>query len=142
MFSAAIDRETSVCTSSIEIVVVVVVSVCRRRGFSEATFAVIVVDDGFRFSFENKTASIPPVFSLALDRPSPDNPVGGGLLAIGGIPDVAVDGDFVSVPIYPFFMDTYAFYTIPLDGIASVVNLIYQCCGPSRVVPRAEHCAL
>ena len=70
------------------------------------------------FRFENNTASIPPVFSLALDRPSPDNPVGGGLLAIGGIPNVAIDGDFVSVPIYPFFMDTYAFYTIPLDGIA------------------------
>ncbi|KAF2009435.1 acid protease [Aaosphaeria arxii CBS 175.79] len=66
--------------------------------------------------FEDGT--VPSIFSLALSRPSVDNPVAGGLLAIGGIPDIPLDGDFVSVPIQPIISDQYAFYSVPVDGIA------------------------
>lgn len=59
---------------------------------------------------------MPPVFSLALSRPTKENPVAGGLLAIGGIPDIPHDGDFVSVPIRPIISNTYAFYSVPVDG--------------------------
>ncbi|KAH7109266.1 aspartic peptidase domain-containing protein [Dendryphion nanum] len=68
--------------------------------------------------FENESITVPPIFSLALNRPSVLDPIGGGLLALGGIPDVPIDGPFVSVPISPLHMDTYAFYAIPIDGIA------------------------
>ncbi|KAF1976734.1 hypothetical protein BU23DRAFT_596729 [Bimuria novae-zelandiae CBS 107.79] len=43
--------------------------------------------------------SLPSMFTLALSRPHPSSPHGGGLLAIGGIPDVPHDPTFVSVPI-------------------------------------------
>jgi aspergillopepsin I len=61
---------------------------------------------------------IPPVFTLSLSRPSDENPRAGGLLSIGGVPDVpGVDADaFVSVPIQPITSSTYAFYSIPVEG--------------------------
>lgn len=63
-----------------------------------------------------KTHSLPPVFSLALTPPTLSSPHGGGLLAIGGIPDVPNDGNWVSVPITPLVSSTYAFYRINIDG--------------------------
>ncbi|KAL5413243.1 hypothetical protein PMIN03_003841 [Paraphaeosphaeria minitans] len=65
-----------------------------------------------------ETHQIPPVFSLALSRPTQQSPTAGGLLAIGGIPDVPYTPPFVRVPITPVFAHTYAFYTIPVDGFA------------------------
>ncbi|KAF1953788.1 acid protease [Byssothecium circinans] len=63
-----------------------------------------------------KDRTVPPIFSLALSRPTIQNPVAGGLLAIGGIPDVQHDGEFVSTPIKPVEQDTYAFYSIEVEG--------------------------
>ncbi|KAF2870317.1 aspartic peptidase domain-containing protein [Massariosphaeria phaeospora] len=63
-----------------------------------------------------KDPSLPALFSLALSRPTPASPIAGGLLAIGGIPDVPHDNDFAIVPINPIFDDIYAFYAIPVDG--------------------------
>ncbi|OAG00138.1 acid protease [Paraphaeosphaeria sporulosa] len=65
-----------------------------------------------------ETHQVPPLFSLALSRPTPQSPTAGGLLAIGGIPDVPYTPPFVRVPITPVLAHTYAFYTIPVDGFA------------------------
>jgi hypothetical protein len=59
---------------------------------------------------------VPSVFSLALSRPSVDSPQAGGVLAIGGIPDIPYEGEFVSVSINPIVQRTYAFYSIPVAG--------------------------
>lgn len=66
------------------------------------------------YRFEN--GSIPSIFSLALSRPTIHDPVAGGLLAFGGIPDIKHDDDFVSVPIHPFASGAYEYYSIPVDG--------------------------
>ncbi|KAF2734428.1 acid protease [Polyplosphaeria fusca] len=67
--------------------------------------------------FEDGT--VPPVFSLALSRPTPDNPMAGGFLALGGVPDTGNDAsDFVTVPIKPVISTAYAFYSILVDGVA------------------------
>ncbi|KAJ4349355.1 uncharacterized protein N0V89_007969 [Didymosphaeria variabile] len=65
-----------------------------------------------------ETHQIPAIFSLALSRPTQQAPTAGGLLAIGGIPDVSYSTPFVSVPVTPIVSNTYAFYTIPIDGFS------------------------
>jgi len=63
---------------------------------------------------------VPPVFSLAIDR-DPDN---GGILALGGIPNIPHSPVFVSTPILPVGVnasngqEVYEFYTIVTDGFA------------------------
>jgi hypothetical protein len=63
---------------------------------------------------------VPPVFSLAIDR----DPQDGGLLALGGIPDIPVSPRWVSTPIQRvgIFPGTntpaYEFYTIETEGFA------------------------
>ncbi|KAJ4298871.1 hypothetical protein N0V90_004114 [Kalmusia sp. IMI 367209] len=69
--------------------------------------------------------SIPQIFSLALSRPT-GGATNGGLLAIGGIPDIPHDLPFVSVPIHPLISDTYAFYSIAVDGFEVVPPTSYQ----------------
>ncbi|CAI6331716.1 unnamed protein product [Periconia digitata] len=64
--------------------------------------------------FENTTT--PAVFSIALSRPTIESPVAGGLLAIGGLPNVDHDGEFVSVDIKPLYAKNYALYAIDVDG--------------------------
>ncbi|KAH7397354.1 aspartic peptidase domain-containing protein, partial [Pyrenochaeta sp. MPI-SDFR-AT-0127] len=59
---------------------------------------------------------IPPVFSLALSRPTVKYPMAGGMLAIGGIPDIPHDDHFVTVPIQPLASGVYAFYAVKVDG--------------------------
>ncbi|KAF2117485.1 aspartic peptidase domain-containing protein, partial [Lophiotrema nucula] len=61
---------------------------------------------------------VPPIFSLALSRPSATSSITGGLLALGGIPDIPYSGAFVTVPIRPIMSTTYAFYSVPVDGFA------------------------
>jgi len=62
-----------------------------------------------------------PVFSIALDRPSasaskPHNY--GGVLAIGGLPPVAIKSDFVTVPIEIAQGDkSYYWYTLTIDAL-------------------------
>ncbi|KAL6709891.1 hypothetical protein ACN47E_000676 [Coniothyrium glycines] len=65
--------------------------------------------------------NIPKMFSLALDRPTPEDPNGGGILAIGGLPSVPYDGTFVTVPIIPVLSTpspVYAWYSINVSHIA------------------------
>lgn len=62
------------------------------------------------------TFPIPPVFSLALSRPTRANPVAGGLLAIGGIPDIPHDGNWASTSIIPRVRGKFLFYSILVDG--------------------------
>ena len=63
---------------------------------------------------------ISPIFSLAINR----DPSNGGLLALGGIPDVPHAPYWVSTPLLSFrvFADTqqpaYEFYTVAADGFA------------------------
>lgn len=63
---------------------------------------------------------VPPVFSLAIDR----DPNNGGILALGGIPNVPHSPGFSSTPIVPVGVNTtsgqlvYEFYTIVVDGFA------------------------
>lgn len=65
-------------------------------------------------------AGIPSIFSIALDR---DVNVG-GILALGGIPDVAHSPYFASTPILPVGVSNsngalvYQYYTIDIDGFA------------------------
>ncbi|KAL5118631.1 hypothetical protein ACEQ8H_003482 [Pleosporales sp. CAS-2024a] len=67
--------------------------------------------------FQSTSPSIPPVFSLALRRPTTSQPNAGGALAIGGIPaGVSNDGRWVQVPIQPISQGIYAFYSINIDG--------------------------
>lgn len=58
----------------------------------------------------------PHIFSLALDRATDSNPSPGGQLAIGGVPNVAHDGNRITVPIQPIVKDVYAYYGIDIDG--------------------------
>jgi len=63
---------------------------------------------------------IAPIFALAIDR----DPNNGGLLALGGIPDIPHSPNWTSTPIQSvgFFIGTttpaYEFYTIESDGFA------------------------
>lgn len=63
---------------------------------------------------------VPPVFSLAIDR----DPNNGGVIAIGGIPNVPHSPVFASTPIIPVGVNVtsgelvYEFYTIVIDGFA------------------------
>ena len=57
----------------------------------------------------------PPVWSIALTRPSIAGPAPGGQLALGGIPDVAF-GDWAQVPVLMTRIRAYTFYTIAVDG--------------------------
>ncbi|CZT24586.1 uncharacterized protein RCC_10311 [Ramularia collo-cygni] len=65
-------------------------------------------------------AGIPSVFSFALDR---NNDIG-GVLALGGIPDVKRSPYFASTPILPVGVNStdgalvYQYYTIDIDGYA------------------------
>lgn len=59
---------------------------------------------------------IAPIFSLALSRPTVKNPTAGGMLAIGGIPDVPHDKNFTTVSIQPMASGVYAYYAINIDG--------------------------
>lgn len=54
--------------------------------------------------------------SIALNRPTANNPKAGGLIAFGGIPNIPLESDFVTVPIQPVFTSMYAFYSIQIDG--------------------------
>ncbi|KAE8827235.1 hypothetical protein PTNB85_08588 [Pyrenophora teres f. teres] len=63
-----------------------------------------------------QATSQPQIFSLALDRATDGNPSSGGQLAIGGIPNVQHDGNWVTVPIQPIARDVYAYYAINVDG--------------------------
>ncbi|KAK5135823.1 hypothetical protein LTR08_004650 [Meristemomyces frigidus] len=71
---------------------------------------------------------VPPVFSLAIDR-DPDT---GGILALGGLPDVPHSAVFASTPIIPVGVNTssgslvYEFYTIVIDGFAYSADLNAQ----------------
>lgn len=49
-------------------------------------------------------------------RPSIDNPLGGGYLAIGGIPDISFDPDFVTVRTVPVINNIYAWYSVAIEG--------------------------
>lgn len=57
---------------------------------------------------------------MALSRPTDKTPRGGGMLAIGGIPDIPHDGNFVTVSVQPLYSDIYAYYSIPIDGFAII----------------------
>lgn len=63
---------------------------------------------------------VPPVFTMAIDR---DERVG-GILALGGIPDIPHAPSFATTPIEPVRVSTatrdavYDFYTITVDGYA------------------------
>jgi hypothetical protein len=62
------------------------------------------------------TYPIPPVFALTLSRPTRMNPGAGGLLAIGGIPDVPHEDVWATTPIIPRVRGTFLFYSILVDG--------------------------
>jgi hypothetical protein len=62
------------------------------------------------------THLIPPVFALALSRPTRTNPGAGGLLAIGGIPDVPHEDVWATTPIVPRVRGMFLFYSILVDG--------------------------
>jgi hypothetical protein len=62
------------------------------------------------------TYPIPPVFALALSRPTRTNPGAGGLLAIGGIPDVPHEGVWATTSILPRVRGMFLFYSILVDG--------------------------
>ncbi|KAK3075047.1 hypothetical protein LTR53_002018 [Teratosphaeriaceae sp. CCFEE 6253] len=70
------------------------------------------------------TRGVPPIFTLAIDRDN-DN---GGVLALGGIPNVPYSPGFASTPIIPFGVNTtsgadvYEFYTVEVDGFAFSSN--------------------
>jgi hypothetical protein len=57
-----------------------------------------------------------PFFSLALRRPTPSQPSAGGLLAIGGIPNIPIDNRWVQAPVQPIIQGVYAYYSINIDG--------------------------
>jgi aspergillopepsin I len=68
--------------------------------------------------------SVPPVFSVVINRDAEE----GGLLALGGIPDVQTSGAFYRAPIQPVGVNAsdgtlvYEFYTIDVDGFAFAPN--------------------
>ncbi|OAL52452.1 acid protease [Pyrenochaeta sp. DS3sAY3a] len=64
-----------------------------------------------------QSTTLPPLWSLALNRPTSPGESGGGILAIGGIPDVPYTGSFVTVPILPIHSDVFAYYSVALDGV-------------------------
>jgi len=63
---------------------------------------------------------VPPLFTLAIDR----DPQNGGILALGGVPNIPYSPGFASTPIIPVGVNTssgelvYEFYTITIDGFA------------------------
>lgn len=66
-----------------------------------------------------------PVFSMALTRDTKPNPTGrGGILALGGIPDIPYAPTWISSPILPVGINRtsgdidYQFYTVTVDGFA------------------------
>jgi hypothetical protein len=61
-------------------------------------------------------APTPQLFALALRRTTASNPYAGGILAIGGIPNVPVDGPFVTLPIQPTVRDVFAYYKVNMDA--------------------------
>ncbi|KAI7146712.1 acid protease [Hortaea werneckii] len=67
---------------------------------------------------------VPPVFSIAMDRDWD----AGGVMALGGIPDIPHSPVFVSTPIIPVGVNlssgaaVYEFYTIVIDGFAVSAN--------------------
>ncbi|KAI7462174.1 NAD(P)-binding protein [Hortaea werneckii] len=68
----------------------------------------------------NLNQGVPPVFSIAIDRDWD----AGGVMALGGIPDIPHSPVFVSTPIIPVGVNlssgaaVYEFYTIVIDGFA------------------------
>ncbi|KAA8613708.1 U1 snRNP-associated protein [Pyrenophora tritici-repentis] len=69
-----------------------------------------------RNSYTPSATSQPQIFSLALDHTTDGNSSPGGQLAIGGIPNVQHDGNWVTVPIQPIAKNVYAYYAINIDG--------------------------
>ncbi|KAK0318559.1 hypothetical protein LTR91_000191 [Friedmanniomyces endolithicus] len=63
---------------------------------------------------------VPPLFTLAIDR----DPQNGGMLALGGVPNIPYSPGFASTPIIYVGVNTssgelvYEFYTIAIDGFA------------------------
>ncbi|PPJ60014.1 hypothetical protein CBER1_02693 [Cercospora berteroae] len=68
--------------------------------------------------------NVPAIFSIAMDR----NSSAGGVLALGGIPDIQHSPYFASTPIQGVSVNTtsgrqvYEFYTIDIDGYAISAN--------------------
>lgn len=71
---------------------------------------------------------IAPVFSLAIDR----DPNNGGILALGGIPDVPIVPTWISAPIQSVGVfvgsstPAYEFYSIESDGFAVATSIFVQ----------------
>ncbi|KAF1914320.1 aspartic peptidase domain-containing protein [Ampelomyces quisqualis] len=61
-------------------------------------------------------AFILPIFSLALNRPTADDPSTGGFLGLGGIPNVKTDNRWVETPTTPIAQDLYDDYIIRVEG--------------------------
>ncbi|KAH9879653.1 hypothetical protein IAQ61_001472 [Plenodomus lingam] len=80
------------------------VSGAREFAYTSALFTIAALD------------TIKPIFSLALSRPTLESPTGGGYLAIGGIPPVSYDPDYVTVSTLPAVSDTYAWYSLSITG--------------------------
>ncbi|TKA79024.1 hypothetical protein B0A55_03162 [Friedmanniomyces simplex] len=63
---------------------------------------------------------VPPLFTLAINR----DPTNGGVLALGGVPNIPYSPGFASTPIIPVGVNissgefVYEFYTIDVDGFA------------------------
>ena len=88
----------------------------------------------------------PPVFSLALNRTSPTlgapSKAPGGVLGIGGIPDVAYDPtSWVETDIVPVSASRYTYYSMHIDGFSitaptgsAVVPQNYAASGQSIIV--------
>ncbi|KAH9876684.1 hypothetical protein J1614_003816 [Plenodomus biglobosus] len=85
------------------------VSGARELGYNSSLFTLVASD------------TISPIFSLALSRPSLENPTGGGYLAIGGIPPVTYDPDYVTMPTLPAAQDLYAWYSISITGYSIIL---------------------
>lgn len=72
------------------------------------------------FASMSSSQGVPPVFSLAINR----NASNGGVLALGGIPDIPHTPGFTSTPIIPVGVNAsngalvYEFYSIKIGGYA------------------------
>ncbi|KAF1920803.1 aspartic peptidase domain-containing protein [Ampelomyces quisqualis] len=74
------------------------------------------ISDSFLYTlFQDR--NIPPILSLALNRSTSSTPRAGGLLAFGGIPDIATNDDWVQTPIIPH-ASGIGVYNIEVDGFS------------------------
>ncbi|KAI8931767.1 hypothetical protein NX059_011407 [Plenodomus lindquistii] len=90
---------------------------------------------GYNSSMFSLTAadSINPIFSLALSRPTLDNPTGGGYLAVGGVPPISYDPDYITTPTLPAIANIYAWYSLTVTGFN--ISLPTSRLRPSRPRP-------